>query len=89
MLHSKKLMSIKMLTLHPARMFTESLTPRPELENSQDPKPTPCSIDTLRSQPYASSAAGLDTELAMLDEVGVGGILYNAHVDPQRAGSST
>jgi hypothetical protein len=25
-------------TLNPARMFTESLTPRPELENSQDPK---------------------------------------------------
>jgi transposase InsO family protein len=25
-------------TLHPARMFTESLTPRPELENSQGQK---------------------------------------------------
>ena len=24
-------------TLHPARMFTESLTPRPELENDQEP----------------------------------------------------
>ncbi len=27
-------------TLHPASMFTESLTPRPELENDQDPKLT-------------------------------------------------
>src|SRR5262249_39936130 len=27
-------------TLDPARMFAESLTPRPELENSQDPKRT-------------------------------------------------
>jgi hypothetical protein len=27
-------------TLHPARMLTESLTPRPELENGQDPKRT-------------------------------------------------
>src|SRR5262245_19076774 len=27
-------------TLHPARMLTESLTPRPELENSQDPSET-------------------------------------------------
>jgi Transposase IS116/IS110/IS902 family len=27
-------------TLHPARMLTESLTPRPELENSQDPQRT-------------------------------------------------
>ena len=27
-------------TLDPARMFAESLTTRPELENSQDPKPT-------------------------------------------------
>src|SRR5215831_10525184 len=26
-------------TLDPARMFAESLTPRPELENSQDPLP--------------------------------------------------
>jgi len=27
-------------TLDPARMFAESLTPRPELENSQDPEQT-------------------------------------------------
>src|SRR5262249_61032696 len=27
-------------TLDPARMFAESLTPRPELENSQDPERT-------------------------------------------------
>ena len=27
-------------TLHPARMLTESLTPRPELENGQDPRRT-------------------------------------------------
>src|SRR5262245_33496736 len=31
-------------TLYPARMFAESLTPRPELENSQDPNWTCCSI---------------------------------------------
>src|SRR5262249_33062322 len=33
-------------TLDPARMFTESLTPRPALENSQGRQPTPG--DTLR-----------------------------------------
>jgi len=27
-------------TLYPARMFAESLTPRPELENDQDPTET-------------------------------------------------
>jgi hypothetical protein len=41
-------------TLHPARMLTESLTPRPELENSQDPYATfkmPRCCNTLSPAP--------------------------------------
>src|SRR5262249_13986311 len=39
-------------TLHPARMLTESLTPRPELENDQDPEPT---LAELKSRSAAVS----------------------------------
>ena len=55
-------------TLHPARMFTESLTPRPELENSLDPEETarpthnalalPFRRGKVRLSPRNISAAG-------------------------------